>query len=283
MTVILNNNQDLEKPSLINKTQYWNDDSAEARNMSVKIETKGLSIFFGEVRAVKNVSIRIASNRVTAIMGPSGCGKSTLLKSFNRMNELVLNSRIEGEVLVDGNNVYAKDYDAIELRKKAGMIFQKPNPFPKSIYDNIAYGPRIHGIHNKIELDKIVEENLKKAALWNEVSDRLNTSAMDLSGGQQQRLCIARALSVEPEVILMDEPCSALDPISTSRIEELMRDLVEEYTVIIVTHNMQQSARVSDFVAFMYLGELIEYGPTRQVFEKPLNKLTENYLTGRFG
>jgi len=242
-----------------------------------------LSVYFGATQAVKNVSMKILPSRITAVMGPSGCGKSTLIKCFNRMNELVPNSRIVGEVLLDGVNIYDEDYDVVTLRRQVGMIFQKPNPFPKSIYDNIAYGPRIHGTHNKEALDQIVEDSLKKAALWDEVSDRLTASAMDLSGGQQQRLCIARALAVKPEVLLMDEPCSALDPMATAKIEKLMQSLAEEYIVVIVTHNIQQAARVSDYVAFMYLGELIEYGPTRQIFERPISELTRNFITGRFG
>jgi len=250
---------------------------------ALKMETKELSVSFGDVQAIKKISLRILPNKVTAVIGPSGCGKSTFIKSLNRMNELVPNARITGEVLLDGENIYNRSYDVTILRMKVGMIFQKPNPFPKSIYDNVAYGPRIHGIHDKNRLDKIVVENLKKAVLWNEVSDRLGASAMDLSGGQQQRLCIARALAVEPEVILMDEPCSALDPLATAKIESLIRALIEDYTVVIVTHNMQQAARVSDFTAFLYLGELIEYGNTRSVFENPQNKLTENYITGKFG
>lgn len=251
--------------------------------MPVKIETKNLNVFFGATHAIRNVSIKILANKVTAIIGPSGCGKSTFIKSLNRMNELVPKAKTTGEVLLDGNNVYEKNYDVIELRRKVGMIFQKPNPFPKSIYDNVAFGPRIHGIHKKEVLDKIVEENLKKAALWDEVAHRLNASAMELSGGQQQRLCMARALAVEPEVILMDEPCSALDPLATAKIESLIRILSEDYTVIIVTHNMQQASRVSDFTAFLYLGELIEYDETKRIFENPRHELTEKYITGEFG
>lgn len=250
---------------------------------AVKIESKGLSVSFGKIKAIKNISMKILSNRITALIGPSGCGKSTFLKGLNRMNELVPIAQTTGEVLIDEQNIYDSDHSVISLRKKIGMIFQKPNPFPKSIYENVAYGPRIHGISSKEKLNKIVEENLRRAALWDEISDRLDSSALGLSGGQQQRLCIARALSVEPEVILMDEPCSALDPLATAKIEQLMIELKSNYTVVIVTHNMQQAARVSDFTAFLYLGELIEYGPTRLVFERPANKLTENYLTGRFG
>jgi phosphate transport system ATP-binding protein len=251
--------------------------------MSAKIECKSLSVSFGTVQAVKNVSLSVGANRITAIIGPSGCGKSTLIKSLNRLNDLVMDSRTTGEVLLDGENVLGNGFDVVELRRRVGMVFQKPNPFPKSIYDNVAYGPRIHGTKSKQELDPIVEKSLKEAALWDEVSDRLTTSALDLSGGQQQRLCIARALAVQPEVLLMDEPCSALDPLATAKIEQLMVELKKDYTVVIVTHNMQQAARVSEYTAFMYLGELIEYGPTRQIFEKPISQLTENYLTGRFG
>jgi len=251
--------------------------------MSTKIETRDLSVSFGDVQAIKSISMKILANRATAVIGPSGCGKSTFIKSLNRMNELTLNSQTTGEVLLDGENIYGNNYDVVTLRKKVGMIFQKPNPFPKSVYDNVAYGPRVHGIHKKEALDRIVQENLKKAALWDEVSDRLHPSAMGLSGGQQQRLCIARTLAVEPEVILMDEPCSALDPIATAKIEGLMRTLSTEYSVVVVTHNMQQAARVSDYTAFLYLGELIEYGSTKDIFENPKNELTEKYLIGKFG
>jgi phosphate transport system ATP-binding protein len=251
--------------------------------MLTKIETKDLGVSFSGVQAIKNISMKILANEATAIIGPSGCGKSTFIKSLNRMNDLTLNSHTTGEVLLDGKNIYGNNYDVVTLRKKIGMIFQKPNPFPKSVYDNVAYGPRVHGTHKKESLDRIVEANLRKAALWDEVSDRLQSSAMDLSGGQQQRLCIARTLAVGPEVILMDEPCSALDPIATAKIEGLMRTLSKEYTVVIVTHNMQQAARVSDYTAFLYLGELIEYGSTKDIFENPKKELTEKYLTGKFG
>ena len=248
-----------------------------------RMETRSLSVSFGEVQAIKDVSLQVLANKVTAIIGPSGCGKSTFIKSLNRMNEIVGKAATSGSVLLDGKNIYDKDYDVVGLRRKVGMIFQKPNPFPKSIYDNVAFGPRIHGTRGKTALDKIVEENLKKATLWDEVSDRIAASALDLSGGQQQRLCIARALAVDPEVILMDEPCSALDPLATAKIESLIRQLSEEYTVVIVTHNMQQAARVSDFTAFIYLGQLIEYGDTSSVFENPKNETTEKYITGKFG
>jgi len=251
--------------------------------MSLRIETRSLSVSFGEVQAIKDVSLQVLANKVTAIIGPSGCGKSTFIKSLNRMNEIVGKATTNGSVLLDGKNIYDKDYDVVSLRRKVGMIFQKPNPFPKSIYDNVAYGPRIHGTREKTVLDKIVEENLKKATLWDEVSDRIAASALDLSGGQQQRLCIARALAVDPEVILMDEPCSALDPLATAKIESLIRKLSEEYTVVIVTHNMQQAARVSDYTGFFYLGKLVEFGFTKDVFENPKNPLTEKYITGEFG
>jgi len=251
--------------------------------MSAKIEVNGLSVSFGDVKAIKNVTMKISANRVTAIIGPSGCGKSTFIKGLNRMNDIIENARTVGEVLLDGRNIYDDDYDVFSLRKRVGMIFQKPNPFPKSIYDNVAYGPLIHGVHRKKDLDEIVEVNLRKATLWEEVSGRLGESAMGLSGGQQQRLCIARAMAVSPDVILMDEPCSALDPIATAKIESLIRNLSDNYTVVIVTHNMQQAARVSDYTAFLYLGELIEYGTTKSIFENPRSGLTEKYITGAFG
>jgi len=251
--------------------------------MSLRIETRSLSVSFGEVQAIKDVSLQVLANKVTAIIGPSGCGKSTFIKSLNRMNEIVGKATTSGSVLLDGKNIYDKDYDVVGLRRKVGMIFQKPNPFPKSIYDNVAYGPRIHGAREKPVLDRVVEENLKKATLWDEVSDRITASALDLSGGQQQRLCIARALAVDPEVILMDEPCSALDPLATAKIESLIRQLSEEYTVVIVTHNMQQAARVSDYTGFFYLGKLVEFGFTKDVFENPKSPLTEKYITGEFG
>jgi phosphate transport system ATP-binding protein len=247
------------------------------------ISTRGLNLYYGDKQALFDVSIDIKPNTVTALIGPSGCGKSTLLRCFNRMNDLVDGVKISGDCLFNDKNIYVKDVDVVGLRKKIGMVFQKPNPFPKSIYDNIAYGPRIHGIRDRTSLDGIVERSLKSAALWDEVSDRLHESAMGLSGGQQQRLCIARTLSVEPEIILMDEPCSALDPIATSKIEDLMIELKNKYTVIVVTHNMQQAARVSDETGFMYLGKMIEFGDTVQIFENPQEELTNNYVTGRFG
>jgi len=252
------------------------------RGMS-KIEMKGLSVYYGNgtVHALKDVNMKIEANKITALIGPSGCGKTTFLRALNRMNELI-RVRTEGEVLIDGIDIYSKKVDVIQLRKKVGMVFQQPNPFPMSIYDNVAYGPRIHGVRNR-ELDGIVEESLKKAALWDEVKDRLEENAFGFSGGQQQRLCIARALAVNPEIILFDEPCSSLDPISTARIEELLSKLKREYTIVIVTHNMQQAARISDFTAFFLMGELIECGKTPQIFERPRDKRTEDYITGRFG
>ncbi len=248
-----------------------------------KIETKGLNVYYGggTVHALKEVSIKIEANRITALIGPSGCGKTTFLRALNRMNELN-GVKTKGEVIIDGVDIYNGKVDVIELRKRVGMVFQQPNPFPMSIYDNVAYGPRIHGVRNR-RLDRIVEESLRKAALWEEVKDRLEENALKLSGGQQQRLCIARALAVNPEVILFDEPCSALDPVSTARIEALLRELKKEYTIVIVTHNMQQAARVSDFTAFFLLGELIEFAETTQIFERPKDKRTEDYITGRFG
>lgn len=248
-----------------------------------KIVVKDLNLFYGEKQALKNISIEILSKRVTAFIGPSGCGKSTFLRVLNRMNDLIDHVRIEGEVFIDGVNIYDKSLDVVNLRKNVGMVFQKSNLFPKSIYDNLVYGPRINGIREKKILDEIVEKTLNQAAIWDEVKDRLNENALSLSGGQQQRLCIARALAVEPEIILMDEPASALDPISTAKIEELIHDLKKEYTIVIVTHNMQQAARVSDQTAFFYLGELIEFDRTTTIFTKPTKKQTEDYVTGRFG
>jgi phosphate transport system ATP-binding protein len=247
-----------------------------------KISIRNLDLFYGSFQALKSVSIDFNENEITALIGPSGCGKSTLLKTLNRMNDLVAGCKITGEVLLDGGNIYG-DLNVNLLRKRVGMVFQKPNPFPMSIYDNIAFGPRTHGIHSKMKLDEIVEKSLRAAAIWNETHDRLKKSALSLSGGQQQRLCIARALAVEPEVLLMDEPTSALDPISTSKIEELADELKTDYTIIIVTHNMQQAARISDKTAFFLLGEMVEYGLTEQIFSQPIEKRTEDYITGRFG
>ena len=249
--------------------------------IEVKIKVDGLNLWYGENHALKDVALKISGNKVTALIGPSGCGKSTFIRALNRMNDLIDNVKTTGGVLLDGKNIYDPDIDVVRLRRRVGMVFQKPNPFPMTIYDNVAYGPRAHGI--KKELDEIVEKSLKSAAIWDEVKDRLNKPALDLSGGQQQRLCIARTLAVKPEVILFDEPCSALDPISTAKIEELINELKKEYTIVIVTHNMQQAARVSDFTGFFLLGELVEVGKTRELFEKPEKKATEDYITGRFG
>lgn len=248
-----------------------------------KIVTENLNLCYGENHALKNIAMHIRENAITAFIGPSGCGKSTFLRCLNRMNDLIDNVRIEGAVMLDGEDIYAPEVDVTLLRKKVGMVFQQPNPFPMSIYDNVAYGPRIHGMKNKEELDEIVEKSLQKAAIFEEVKDRLKKSALGLSGGQQQRLCIARALAVEPQVLLMDEPTSALDPISTLKIEELMEQLKRNYTVIVVTHNMQQAARVSDDTAFFLVGEVVEYGTTNNIFTRPKDKRTEDYITGRFG
>jgi len=247
------------------------------------ISTRNFSFYYGALQALKDINLDIEKNKVTAFIGPSGCGKSTFLRSLNRMNDIIPASRVEGEVLLYGQDLYHRKIDVVDLRRRIGMVFQKSNPFPKSVFENVAYGLRIGGMHNKSELADRVEMSLKQAALWNEVSDRLNTSAMDLSGGQQQRLCIARTLAVEPEVILMDEPASALDPISTQKIEDLIFELKEQYTIIIVTHNMQQASRVSDVTAFFYLGELIEADNTKKIFTNPSNSRTEDYITGRFG
>ena len=247
------------------------------------ISVKNLDLYYGDHKALNGISMDIERNSITAFIGPSGCGKSTFLRTLNRMNDLIPNVKIDGEVIYDGKNIYDKNVDIYNLRKEVGMVFQKPNPFPMSIYDNVAYGPRTHGIHNKKELDKIVEESLKKAAIYDEVKDNLKKSALSLSGGQQQRLCIARALAVKPKVLLMDEPTSALDPISTGKIEELALELKKDYTIVIVTHNMQQALRISDKTAFFLLGDLIEYDDTQKIFSMPKNKKTEDYITGRFG
>jgi phosphate transport system ATP-binding protein len=252
-------------------------------NNKNKMEVKNLSLWYDKSQALYDVNMPVYKNKVTAIIGPSGCGKSTLLRCLNRMNDIIPACRVEGSVFLEDKNIYNKNIDVVEVRKKVGMVFQKPNPFPKSIYENIVYGCRVAGIRNKKDLDKIVEKTLKEAALWDEAKDRLDESAMGLSGGQQQRLCIARALAINPDVVLMDEPCSALDPIATAKIEDLIRELIKKYTVVIVTHNMQQAARVSDYTAYMYLGKLIEFGDTKQIFENPKQESTENYITGRFG
>jgi len=248
-----------------------------------KVDIRNLNVWFGDNHVLKDVSFKIRENAVTAIMGPSGCGKTTLIRAINRMNELTYGCRTSGEVYIDGHNIYDGNINVYELRRKVGMVFQKPNPFPKSIYENVAFGPRIHKMANGRKLDEIVERSLREAALWDEVKDRLHDNAFNLSGGQQQRLCIARALALKPKIILMDEPCSALDPAATVKIEALIRRLSKSYTVIIVTHNLQQAARISDFTAFLYMGKLIEYGETKGVFENPRNELTEKYITGKFG
>jgi phosphate transport system ATP-binding protein len=256
----------------------------------IKIQVKNLSLYYGKFRALGDIKMDIPANMITAIIGPSGCGKSSLLRSLNRMNDLTPNARIEGEVILDGENIYAPGKDVVDIRRRIGMVFQRPNPFPKTIYENVAYGPRLYGIHRKADLDEIVERSLQQAALWDEVKDKLNQSGLAISGGQQQRLCIARALAVEPEIILMDEPASALDPIATLKIEELMQSLKDDYTMVIVTHNMQQAARVSDYTAFMMLenpqtrtGVLVEFDATTKIFTQPKNQQTEDYITGRFG
>ena len=250
---------------------------------NVKVSLEDMNLYYGDFHALKNLNMKIAANRITAFIGPSGCGKSTCLKSLNRMNDLVEGCKISGKICIDGEDIYAPETDVNLLRKRAGMVFQKANPFPMSIYENIAYGPKIHGIKNKAKLDEIVESSLRAAALWDEVKDRLKENALGMSGGQQQRLCIARALAVEPDILLMDEPTSALDPISTLKIEDLMGDLREKYTVIIVTHNMQQAARIADNTAFFLLGQLVEYTNTTDMFNNPADERTERYITGRFG
>jgi len=252
-------------------------------NLEIKIKVVDLNFYYGNVQSLFNISMDIYARRVTAFIGPSGCGKSTFLRVLDRMNDIIDGTRVEGKVLVDNEDIYQEKTNVVKLRKKVGMVFQKSNPFPKSVFENVAYGPRIHGIRSKQALDEIVNKSLVRAGLWEEVKDRLNDNAMDLSGGQQQRLCIARALAVEPEILLMDEPASALDPKSTTRIEDLIRELQIEYTIIIVTHNMQQAARVSDYTAFFYEGRLIEFGNTKRIFTKPKEERTEEYITGRFG
>lgn len=268
--------------------QMRQSEPAQAVNGKYAIEANGLSIYYGDFRAVSEVNLAIEPRKITAIIGPSGCGKSTVLRAFNRMNELIPSVRTEGEVIFGGRNIYEREVDPVEVRRRIGMVFQKPNPFPKSIFENIAWGARVNGY--KGDMRTLVETTLRSAALWDEVNDKLDQSGLSLSGGQQQRLCIARAIAVKPDIILMDEPCSALDPIATLRIEELMRDLAKEYTIIIVTHNMQQAARVSDRTAFFSLskdalrtGTLMEYGPTKTMFTNPVQKVTEDYITGRFG
>lgn len=249
----------------------------------VKMSVKDLDLYYGQKQALKNINMDIHSNAITALIGPSGCGKSTFLKTLNRMNDLIDNVKITGQVTLDGEDIFDKNMDVTMLRKRVGMVFQQPNPFPMSVYDNIAYGPRVHGIKNKAKIDEIVEESLRGAAIWDEVKDNLKKSALRLSGGQQQRICIARALATKPEVILMDEPTSALDPISTTKIEDLMEELKRQYTVVVVTHNMQQAVRVSDYTAFFLVGDMVEYGETKELFTYPKDKRTEDYITGRFG
>ncbi len=257
--------------------------SMTASTAATLIEIASLSLFYGQSKALKDINLTLREKIVTAFIGPSGCGKSTLLRCLNRMNDLIDGVRIEGAIKIGGHDIYASDVDVIELRKRIGMVFQKSNPFPKSIYDNVAYGLRIQGVNKKSELDAAVEQSLRSSALWDEVKDRLHSSALGLSGGQQQRLCIARAIAVKPEIILMDEPASALDPIATSRIEDLILELKRDFTIVIVTHNMQQAARISDDTAFFYIGELVEFGPTKKIFTNPSQKRTEDYVTGRFG
>jgi phosphate transport system ATP-binding protein len=276
--------------NILRNSFTYSDDDASPEDQKVrlsmrndKISFKAFNLWYGEKQALKDINIDVKNNILTAIMGPSGCGKSSLLRSINRINDLIPTCRSSGELLIDGENIYGSKVDVYNLRRRVGMVFQKPNPFPKSIYENVAYGPRVHGVDEQDELDQVVEKSLRGAALWEEVKERLKDNAYSLSGGQQQRLCIARALSIEPEIILMDEPCSALDPIATTKIETLMRQLKENYTVVLVTHNLQQAARVSDMTAFMYIGEVIEFGNTLDLFENPQKELTENYITGKFG
>jgi len=251
--------------------------------MEAKIEARKFSFYYGKRQALKEVSLTVGEHQITALIGPSGCGKSTFLRALNRMNDIIPGARAEGEVVLDGQNIYAPGVDVVDLRKRVGMVFQQPNPFPKTIFENVAFGPRVLGLDGKLSMDEVVEKSLRSAALWDEVKDVLNKSGLALSGGQQQRLCIARALATEPEVLLMDEPCSALDPQSTLRIEQLMEELKQRYTIVIVTHNMQQAARVSDWTGFLLLGDLIEYGKTAELFSRPQDKRTEDYITGRFG
>jgi phosphate transport system ATP-binding protein len=251
--------------------------------VEAKIETKKFSFYYGKRQALRDVNLHVREHQITALIGPSGCGKSTFLRALNRMNDIIPGARAEGEVMLDGQNIYAPGVDVVEVRKRVGMVFQQPNPFPKTIFENVAFGPRVLGMDGKVSLDEVVERSLRSAALWDEVKDILNKSGLALSGGQQQRLCIARALATDPEVLLMDEPCSALDPQSTLRIEELMQELKERYTIVIVTHNMQQAARASDWTGFLLLGDLVEYGKTTELFSRPQDKRTEDYITGRFG
>lgn len=280
----------IESPSNQSSQPKFSKNGSSKLQDQTKIQVKNLSLYYGKFRALGDINIEIPANKITAIIGPSGCGKSTLLRTLNRMNDLTPNVHIEGQVWLDGENIYSAGIDVVNIRRMVGMVFQRPNPFPKSIYENVAYGPRLYGIRNRHQLDEIVERSLRQAALWDEVNDKLRQSGLAISGGQQQRLCIARALAVEPEVILMDEPASALDPIATLKIEELMQALKEFYTIVIVTHNMQQAARVSDYTACMMLespetrtGTMVEFGETNQVFTRPKRQQTEDYITGRFG
>jgi phosphate transport system ATP-binding protein len=281
--------QEAEERRMVQVATVDRGDEAPRAEREVVFELQDLSCFYGSFRAVREISLEIRQNEITALIGPSGCGKSTLLRSFNRMNDLVDTARVEGKILYHGVDLYDPAIDPVEVRRRIGMVFQKPNPFPKSIYDNVAFGPKVAGFRgSKAELDELVERSLRKAAIWDEVKDKLDTMGTALSGGQQQRLCIARAIAVEPDVILMDEPCSALDPIATLKIEELMRELKENYTIVIVTHNMQQAARASDVTAFLTMGDdragyLVEMAPTQDIFTRPTNRLTEDYITGRFG
>ena len=277
-------NEETSAASPISSEMFDDDRQAlEIDKEEVCIEVEDLDLYYGDEQALKGIDLTIAHNRVTAFIGPSGCGKSTLLRCFNRMNDLIDICRIDGEIRIDGKNIYDRDVDVAEHRRRVGMVFQKPNPFPKSIFENVAYGLRLQGVNDKRKLGEVVERALRSAALWDEVKDRLDDNAFGLSGGQQQRLVIARAIAIEPEVILLDEPCSALDPISTAKVEELIADLKNEYTIVIVTHNMQQAARVSDFTAYMYMGELIEFDDTARLFTNPRRRETEDYITGRYG
>jgi phosphate transport system ATP-binding protein len=275
-----------EKPNSSRAVVYYDKKSNEMGkrpSRKEKVRAEKLTFYYGTKQALQNINLDIIANEVTALIGPSGCGKTTFLRIINRMNDLISGSKVEGNVFIDGDDIYHPDVDVVELRRRVGLVFQQPNPFPKTIYENVAYGPRIHGIRKKAYLDEIVEESLKQAALWDEVKDRLKDSALSLSGGQQQRLCIARVLAVRPEVLLMDEPTSALDPVATQRIEDLIGTLAANYTIIIVTHNMQQAARISDTTAFFLLGEMVEQGKTSQIFTRPRDRRTEEYITGRFG
>jgi phosphate transport system ATP-binding protein len=284
MIKVKNDNIKSENETIENSLVITSEEESEEKcNGYCEVKVEGLNFYYGAAQALFDVNITVEEKGVAALIGPSGCGKSTFLRVLNRMNDLITGTRLEGRVIVHGENIYEPSTDIVELRKKVGMVFQQPNPFPKSIYDNIAYGPRIHGLKNRGKLDRIVEESLMGGALWDEVKDRLHEPALALSGGQQQRLCIARALAVQPKILLMDEPTSAIDPIATQRIEDLIRDLCQDYTIIIVTHNMQQAARISDFTGFFLQGEMIEWGQTSQIFTKPVDQRTEDYITGRFG